>query len=276
MFGYLVAAPNRLYKEQLERYSACYCGLCRCLQERHGELSRLTLNYDMTLLVLFVSAMYEPEERSGENRCIRHPRTPHPWVISEATEYAADMNVALAYLKCLDDWADDRSLTGIAAAGVLKQHYEEVKTRYPRQCEAMEKSIADLRELEKQHTESPDEAAACFGRLMAEVFVYKEDRWSDIVRRMADALGRVVYLMDACMDLESDAVRNSFNPFNPYFGRDNGELFRDILKMQLGECVFWFDKLPIVQDAMIIKNILCEGLWTQFNSKFAKEEGKNS
>ena len=93
--------------------------------------------------------------------------------------------------------------------------------------------------------------------------------------RMAHALGRTVYLMDACMDLDRDAVTNSYNPFRRYYGLDNEQRFRDILKMQLGECVYYFDKLPIVQDAMIIKNILCDGLWTQFNRKY-KKEGKDS
>ena len=54
MFGYLAADPARLSPEELARYKACYCGLCRCLQERHGTLSRLTLNYDMTFLVLLL------------------------------------------------------------------------------------------------------------------------------------------------------------------------------------------------------------------------------
>ena len=43
-----------LEEQQLKRYTACYCGLCRSLKQRHGELSRLTLNYDMTLLVLML------------------------------------------------------------------------------------------------------------------------------------------------------------------------------------------------------------------------------
>ena len=139
----------------------------------------------------------------------------------------------------------------------------------------MERSIAALRQIEREKREAPDEAADCFGQMMGEIFVWKSDRWSDTMYRMAHALGRTVYLMDACMDLDRDAVTNSYNPFRRYYGLDNEQRFRDILKMQLGECVYYFDKLPIVQDAMIIKNILCDGLWTQFNRKY-KEEGKDS
>ena len=38
--------------------------------------------------------------------------------------------------------------------------------------------------------------------------------------------------------------------------------------MQLGECVYHFDKLPLVDDAGLMKNILCIGLWLQFNKKY--------
>jgi hypothetical protein len=53
---------------------------------------------------------------------------------------------------------------------------------------------------------------------------------------------------------------------------DNEQRFRDILKMQLGECVWHFDMLPLVQDVGLMKNILCTGLWAKFNSKFSKRK----
>ena len=273
MFGYLTASLEELEPEQLSRYRACYCGLCRSLKEKHGQLSRLTLNYDMTFLVLLLSSLYEPEEAGGCDRCLRHPRKPRQWSRSEISGYAADMNVALAYLNCLDDWEDEGSLTALSQAGLLKSSFLGVKERYPRQCAAMEQSINALRQIEKQNQETPDQAAACFGALMAELFVAREDRWADTLRHMGDALGRVIYLMDACMDLDGDAIRNSYNPFRRYYGAaDNEQRFRDILKMQLGECVFYYDKLPLVQDAGLMNNILCTGLWTQFNKKYSRKD----
>ena len=46
MFGYLVAAPELMTEPQLGRYRAAYCGLCRSLRARHGQISGLTLTYD--------------------------------------------------------------------------------------------------------------------------------------------------------------------------------------------------------------------------------------
>ena len=270
MFGYLSAAPEKLTEEQLLRYRAGYCGLCRCLKERHGELSRLTLNYDMTFLVLLLGSLYEPEERSGEGTCYMHPKEPRGFFISEATEYAADMNIALSYLKCRDDWQDDANPIALVEAGILKKKYLSVSQCYPRQCAAMEACMARLSQLEQAKIEDPDAAAAAFGELMAEALVLKEDRWSEPLRAMGRALGGFIYVMDACMDLDADAFYNRYNPFRRYYGLpDNEQRFRDMLKMLLGECLFHFDRLPLVQDAELLKNILCAGLWAEFDKKFS-------
>lgn len=273
MFGYLTADISSLSQEQYQRYKACYCGLCRSLKERHGQLSRLSINYDVTFLILLLSSLYEPEERSGEDTCPRHMKTPQSWICSPVSDYAADMNVALSYLKCLDDWEDDNNPGALFEAKCLKAAYDKVEKEYPRQCSAISRAMSQLHSIEKQNLEAPDAAASCFGDMMAEIFVYREDRWSDTLRAMAHALGRFIYLMDACMDLGADTFRNRYNPLRRYYGLlDNEQRFRDILKMQLGECVYYFDKLPLVEDVGLMKNILCAGLWSAFNRKFSKRK----
>ena len=279
MFGYLAALPGALTEEQQARYRACYCGLCRALKMRHGELSRLTLNYDLTFLVLLLGSLYEPEESAGELRCIAHPKKPHAFFSSVATDYAADMNVMLAYLKCMDDWHDDANLASLAEARALRRTYLSLCDAYPRQHEAMMTSLAALDELERARDESPDAAAATFGALMGELLVWRDDRWGDTLRALGNSLGRAVYIMDAVMDLDADTRHENYNPFRRYYGLDNEARFRGILKMLMSECVYWFDKLPLVQDADILKNILCLGIWQQFDSKFsphkaAEKEGK--
>ena len=273
MFGYLVAEPGLLTEEQLRRYRGCYCGLCRCIQERHGELARLALTYDMTFLALLLSSLYEPEETAGEGTCLPHPIEPRSWWQSEAAAYAADLNVALAYLKCLDDWEDDGNLAALAESRALLPAWERVRAAWPRQCAAIDRALRKLGRLEKERIEDADAAAACFGELMGELLVWKEDRWREPLYRMGCALGRFIYVMDACMDLDADAARGRYNPFRRFYGLpDNAGRFEEILRVLLGDCLYWFDKLPLVQDAELLKNILCAGLWTQFNKRWKKEE----
>ncbi len=269
MFGFVTASRQLLSEEQKKRYRACYCGLCHSLHERHGSLARLTLTYDMTFLVLLLGSMYEPEERSGEEKCPAHLLKKQAFWQSEITDYAADMNMALAYLNCLDDWKDDYSLLSLAEAKLMEKTYGEIKKRYPRQCGVMEESIKELSEIEKSFKPLPDEASRCFGKLMAELFAYKEDFFSPYLRNMGMALGQFIYIMDACIDLRDDKRYYKYNPLKELYGRaDEMERFRTILEMLMGDCVVNFEMLPIVQDADLIRNILCFGVWTQFNSHY--------
>ena len=273
MFGYLVAEPGFLTEEEQERYRAAYCGLCRCIRERHGQPARLSLTYDMTFLTLLLGSLYEPEERSGEETCPAHPIRPRRWWMSEYTAYAADLNVAMAYLKCLDDWEDDGNPAALAESRLFKAGYEKVLTLYPRRCEAIRRSLETLHALERDRIEDADAAAASFGDMMGELLPVRDDRWEQPLRHMGQALGRFLYVMDACMDLDADALRGRYNPFRRFYGLpDNERRFKETLEMLLGECLFWFDKLPLVQDAGILKNILCVGLWTQFNKRYKREE----
>ena len=265
MFGYVLASKNGLTPEELARYQACYCGLCRALKRRHGEIPRLALNFDMTFLVLLLTAMYEPEETEEKFRCLIHPTKTRCGFRSRCTDYAADLNVVLAYFNCLDDWKDGKNPLRLAEAKVLKAACETAEQTWPRQCAAVRACLDELSRIEGGENAGPDAAADCFGRLMGELFVYYDDEWATRFRLFGQALGRFVYMMDACVDLEKDAKRRGYNPFLS-LGREgltDAEI-EAILEMLIGECAAEFEKLPVVQDAGILRNILYSGVWTQY------------
>ena len=76
MFGYIECNRSKLSKEEEERYQSVYCGLCRNLKMRYGELERMSLSYDMTFVILFLSSLYEPKEKTTDFRCGIHPLPP--------------------------------------------------------------------------------------------------------------------------------------------------------------------------------------------------------
>ena len=275
MFGTLTANTELLTEEQLARYKACYCGLCRSLKERHGQLGRLTLNYDLCFLVLLLDSLYEPELRQGDEPCIAHPRKARPWQRSGYSDYAADMTVALAYYKCRDNWQDEGSPLALAEAAALRRSYERVRKQWPRQCSAIEAQLNALREQERRPIPDPDASAACFGELMAALFAPRDDRWAPVLGALGGALGRFIYIMDACLDLEKDALLGRFNPLRARYGRDNAADFRDILTMLLADAVRAFDVLPLVQDAGLMQNILCLGVWAGFDKKYGSRDETN-
>ena len=271
MFGYVRANIADLTNAEKERYRAHYCGLCKTLGERHGQAGRMALTYDMTFLTIFLGSLYEPEEQADKLRCAPHPARPHPYVRTKVTDYAADMTIALCYHKCLDDWQDDRDLPARAYAGLLQKRYLQVKKDWPRQTEAIEQCLEELSRLEKRRVESPDAAANCFGRLMAELFVMEEDYWRGALRRFGMSLGRFIYLADAACDYDKDVKSGSYNPL-VLMGKQPEEA-REILKQSLGGAAEAFEALPMIADGQILRNILYSGLWQSYNEAMEIRKG---
>ena len=276
MFGFVVANTEALNEAQLARYKGAYCGLCRTLQKRHGDLSRMTLNYDMTFLVLLLGSMYEPEETGGEGRCMAHPLHRRSWWRSRFTDYAADMNVALAWHNCMDDWTDEKKLLSLAEAKLLRSHYEKVYRDWPRQCDAVEMCMETLRTVETAESSAPDAAANAFGQLMGELFSVEADSvWNPRFRAFGEALGRFIYMMDACVDLEADRKKGTYNPLLAMYpaGDVDEEEKLALLKMLIAECSAEFERLPLLQDVEILRSVLYSGVWTQYAAKLKKEKG---
>ena len=266
MFGYVNASLKELSQDERLRYNAIYCGICRKIRMRAGQVARLSLSYDMTFLALLLMSLYEPEEISGPNACKLHPIAKRPWVDSTVIDYCADMNVALAYYNCMDKWHDDRALLAKAMANKLEAPLCEIKARWPRQCAAMEGCINRLSELERAHCANPDDPANCFGHLMAELLVYEEDLWASTLREMGMQLGRFIYLADAMMDFAKDERRKAYNPYVTGGIRDT-DAQEQHLVLAMGRCTEQFEKLPLVQDKPILDNILYGGVWSKFPRK---------
>lgn len=272
MFGFVTASMDELTQEQKDRYTAVYCGICRGIRTDASQTSRLCLSYDMAFLALVLMSLYEPEETTGRRACSIHPIRPRPWTENEFTRYAADMNVALAYYNALDDWQDDKKLSAKAAAAVLQPHLSAIRERYPRQCQAIDDCISRLTALEKENCSNPDEPAGCFGQLMGQLFVYREDMWQQDLYQLGFHLGRFVYLCDAAVDYRRDLKKKKYNPFAAMGGPEDQQQWEQYLVLAMAKCTDHFERLPLVQDKALMDNIVYSGVWGNYRRKRQQEE----
>lgn len=268
MFGFVQANLADLSQEEIERYQSAYCGLCKTIGKRHGQIARLGLSYDLTFLSLLLSSLYEAEEQCKDCKCIIHPCKRKSCISSFYTDYAADMSVALTYYKCLDDWKDDRNLIRYCYAKLLEKSFRRVKADWPRQCEGIEKELNVLSRIEEEKNFGPDAAANSFGRLMADLFVIRQDNWEQSLRALGYGLGRYIYFADAALDYEKDKARDSYNPLN--YIEIKPEEMKYILTNVLGEASKAFEFLPLLQDEHLLKNIMYSGIWLKFNQGMEK------
>lgn len=273
MFGYVIANCNALTDEERNRFRSLYCGMCHTLHDLFGNVGRMTLSYDMTFMALVLSALYEPQEIQGSKRCAPHPFKPHSYVTNDIMEYAAGMNIALAYHKCADNWTDDRNVVSAAAKHTLKRAYSKVKSRWPDKCAAIESWMRENYAIEKSGKNEIDPPVNLTGKMLGTLFRYRDDFWGDSLYRMGDALGRFIYFMDAYEDLKKDIRKKHYNPLRSIMPQDNYEdLCKDVLTMSLADCTYEFEQLPIVQDADLIRNILYSGVWAKYNQMHAKKD----
>lgn len=265
MFGYIMPSLSILNDQQRIRYRAIYCGLCRVLRKRHGLCGTATLSNDLTFLAMLLNSLYEAEETAGKERCAVHPIRRHSFVYSEPFEYAADMNAALAYHKCMDDWLDDRNLLSRSEAMVLKRTYERISKQYPEKCAAIEKWLDEIHRIEETKQGGIDAPVNSTGRLLGELFCWKDDFWADSLRMIGDGLGRFIYMMDAYEDLPKDIRRGSFNPLIEYQTNDDFEIMcRDTMLMMVADCTQEFEQLPVLRDADLLRNVLYSGIWNKY------------
>lgn len=272
LFGYVNANWKELTQAQQERYSAIYCGICRSIQGRVSGLARMTLSYDMAFLALLHMSLYEPEESAGKNRCVLRPLRPKPWVENGCVDYAADMNVALAYYKAVDDDQDEGKASARLLRKNLEPHLRDIQEHWPRQCQAMAQCMEELARLEKENCPNPDLPASCFGRLMGELMVYREDQWAGELRQLGFSLGRFIYLADAMLDYDRDRRKKQFNPFLAMGQEKQPQKWEEYLVLAMARCTESYEKLPLVKDKPLLDNILYSGVWVQYRGKMKKEE----
>ena len=273
MFGYIVVNKPEMKFREFDMYQSYYCGLCKSLKDRYGKKGQITLSYDMTFLALLLSSLYEPETTSGYRRCIAHPVNKHLYRQNEFTDYAADMNLLLSYEKCLDDWNDEKKTKKRMLAALLKSSHRQVYEKYPEKIDRIDACMERIHTFEKEESRNIDEVAGAFGEIMAEIFAYRQDEWEDTLRRMGFFFGKFIYLMDAYEDIESDVKKNTYNPLKDIYQKEEfEEMAGEVLLMMMAECSKAFERLPIVENAQILRNILYGGVWSK--SDLVKQKRK--
>lgn len=273
MFGYITVNQDELKIKEWKRYRAYYCGLCHTLKEVAGQKARLTLSYDMTFLTMLLDDLYECKQDSGECRCVVHPVKKHAYIKSEASQYAAKMNLLLCYDNLLDDWKDDRDAGAALAAAAIRKARQKIAEEYPRQTRALETYIEKLHVCEKKRETNLDVAAGLTGEMLAELFCWKEDEWQTDLRGLGFYLGKFVYLMDAYEDMEKDDKKGNYNPFLLTRGQiKNEDLAEHSLNMMAAGAAEHLECLPLVENLEILRNILYAGVWNKFGKIKAKRE----
>ncbi len=278
MFGYVTIDKPEMKIRDYYQYKGYYCGLCHKLRDSYGIRGQMTLTYDMTFVIILLSSLYEEKSILQTRRCPAHPVKKIPVLQNSITRYGADMNILLTYYHFADDWQDEKSLAGLAGVRLLHKKAKEVKQAYPRQAAVFLRQLKALRTLERRQSQDMEAAAGCFGHLMEELFVFRQDEWEERLRRMGFYLGKFIYLLDAFDDFSTDQKKGLYNPLRKLWEESQeqpgqfSDLCRQMLEMMISECSSAFEQLPCLQEADILRNILYSGVWVKYQKLTKKND----
>ena len=276
MLGVMTIRKEELKFREFDRYRSFYCGLCRAIGDRCGKVCRMALSFEMTFLSMLLTSLYEPETKLEKHRCAFHPIDKRPMLYNEAIDYCADLSALVSYYDLRDGWEDERRVDRLAESALLKKAALRAGEALPRQKEAVKRYVNALHEIEERNDQNLDAAANLTGDMLAELYVMKHDVYERDLRELGYYLGKFIYLCDCYEDIEHDIKKKNYNPLiarstKPEFAADCERMLEDMM----ARAARAFERLPLLDDAPIMRNILYSGIWLRFENAGQKRKAKN-
>ena len=243
MFGYVIVNPKSLEEEQFKLYHSYYCGLCHSLKDLYGLSATKLLSNDMTFLKVVLTGLYEPDVQVSKENCVVHPLVKHHSRVDVYDDYAAKMTIILAYYKALDDVNDEGKHQ--KRLEKLKPLFQEIQKEMPKKVAIIDENLKKINTYEDKNCVDLDLMSKTFGKVLGEIF-------------------------------EDDIKKGTYNPFKKKY-KDEGfdDYVEKILTLFASEAANAFERMPILTNSAIIRNILYSGIWSRFEAVKSKRTKEN-
>lgn len=271
MFGYVKINKPEMKVKEYEAYRGLYCSLCKSLGKHFGVLSRLTLSYDITflLLVRLSFTMCVPEFRSG--RCTFNPTKRCNYCLNgdEELRYCAAVSMMMFYFKVKDNISDGsffRKTLMYLLLPYTSIKYKKAEKMYPEVALIISDCMKKQSENEKSETDIIDKAAHESAEALGKILSYKLPDENGSIYRFGYGVGKFVYLSDAADDIEKDIKQKSYNPFVKRFSLTSApdeevkKEIEELLNMSAGMVCEAFGQIENKTLTPIVENIIYDGM----------------
>lgn len=224
MFGTLKPGLCRLKRSQRTAYHETYCGMCKSMGQQYGLASRVMVNHDLVLYALAVEGLASEPAEQTTCRCPVAPWIQRPILAPDTPAMKA---IAALQILLADQWLADKEMDNAPLFGRVRpllktqhardlardmgldiKHFEGLSLQQAR-CESRNSSVEEVAE----------PTARLLGSLFKAIANLKgtdpsklDSGCVDALYRLGFALGQIVYMMDALVDLSKDRRHNQFNP----------------------------------------------------------------
>lgn len=223
MFGYIRPNKAELKIKDFVQYRAVYCGLCKTIKRRYGEIPRLSTNYDLTFMAVLLLAFHDQALSVRDERCIVDPIRKHSIAQEhEVLNFTAAVAVLLTAEKLRDN-LDDKDHRLLSHGGLLlfRRAVAKAGSVYPDLHRVIYEGMHELRCLEKSRATAVGTESLTppqrFGQMLADVFLIGSrmigpDRTvSGVLPLVGRDLGQWIYYIDAMEDYEDDRKKAEYS-----------------------------------------------------------------
>ncbi len=271
MFGYVIPDKPNMFIKDFTVYKAFYCGLCKSIGKKCGQMMRFTTNYDITFLSVLAHDILDKEVVFNNESCILSPLKKKSIVKdNDLLRQIVNINTILAHYKLQDNIIDDNSLKAkMLNAVVVKKHYKRAKVESENYDKIVGEGYKELRQLEQNNTAGAEIVAHPFGNIMLEIA--KElfgEKYTDSLGEIMYNVGKWIYCVDAIDDIDDDFKEQKYNVFLvDYDYKDKATFLADKqeeLELLLMSCYnkisSAYDNIQLTRYDGVITNILWYGI----------------
>lgn len=279
MLGYVKVDKGELKVREYECYTGYYCGVCKSIGARYGQLPRMVLSYDAAFLAVILESLSDAPDKMNREHCIAHHIQKKPIIRNAAIDYAADVMLILAWYKLADDVNDENKFSARVAMSAFKGIHRKLKAAYPTLCAEVEENLNQLSTLEKDKCAGLDQVADSFAKIMDIIFAEgvrklygAGDERAQVLGRIGYHMGKWIYLVDAIDDIEENLQTGAYNPLFYRYEYDKASetpaQFRTRIEEELKFNLYQYlavisqslDEIDIKKHKGILENVIYFGL----------------
>ena len=284
MFGYVRIDKPEMKVKEYEAYRGLYCSLCKAMGRYFGVLSRLTLSYDVTFLLLVRLSFLGISPSFEQGRCPFNPTKRCNYCCNGENElkYTASVSMMMFYFKVKDNISDGsffKSLMMYLLLPWAKSKYKKAKRFYPEVAEIIEECMLRQAGNEKEKTSVTDKAAHESADALGKIVAFGFDDEKGSLHRFGYGIGKWVYLMDAADDIEKDLKTKCYNVFVEKYSLSS---FSDVSQSIIDEIIGTlnlscaiareaYEKIENKTLVPIIENIIFSGMTIRMNNIFERK-----
>lgn len=263
MVGYLKPDFKNAPKDYKKVYKSFYCGLCKALKKQYNYIGILSLNYEITSFLLLLSGLRGEKQERFHGSCSISPFVPVTYIdyFKDDLVCAAHLSVLIAYYEIKDNLKDMGgyrwNLIEKYAAKKSKVSINALFSEYTK----IYKAVSDFYNIENDETAEFNDIVESNGELiksfLSALIKNHDSKTTDLLLELSSLLGKWIYLIDACDDLQDDKIKNNYNPLllldNP---REIVAIITQI-EMKISKIIM---QLPIQNYSDLINYIFIENL----------------